>query len=265
MQLTKETEKIVNGPWQHGEHEVTWRLHTPKKKIRITDNIDIKNMKVGKYAKSICYSGLKYPLTDKFYSHLTTVIPLDAYPKKVLTKKDMINWLSISKKNKMLPRYIAPTKAVTDNELNVTFKLRSVANMQQLYIYLATVRYAKEDPGLVKIVLHLVNDLNIDYFLALCVGTYHAASQKGHNILPLSAGYPAPKKIDENNYDITYARYLKLFVNNPKKFNNKRILQDTSWDMHYLLRKMKANNTLCAKFEDFDSKEIQKHITIEEK
>jgi len=265
MEIIKETEKILNHSWEHGHHEVTWRLHTSKNKIRVTDRLDIRNMNTGKYHSSICYSGLKHPITAKFYSHLTTVIPIDEKTRKVLTKKEMIDWLILSKKHKMLPHYVAPTKIVTKKDLNVTFKLRSVVNMQQLYVYLATVRYTKEDPGFVKIMLHLVNNLKMDYFLAICVSTYHAAPQKGHNILPMSAGYPVSEKVDIHKYDVTLAKALKLFINNPKKYNKYKILQDDSWNMHGMLENIKVGDRLTLAFKELDNKNIKKHLTVEEK
>ncbi len=263
MNISDETRLLINKKWEHGTNRVSWLLFNIKGNYDITTRRNLTKKDGCKYQSSVCYASLPKYLQRQFYSHLATTIVLDDYPKEILSQKDMINWINLSKKNKTLPTYLRAKKIVGSGEsLKATFKLRTVTSLPHLYVYLATLRYIKEDPGIVKIVLHLVKDLDINYFLAISVATYHAGKAKGHNIMSYSIPYPTPKKIDSVTYDITESLSLKLFINNPKKYYKVPLLKSSCWNMHSLMRKI-VKQHVTTRFRHLDSKKVKIFINLE--
>lgn len=274
MKITDKLKKFMDSNWKHGSHNVQWWLlnvgDIGTGRFNISKRFSNKKLNsiAEERANDVCYSGLRRPIIDnrsnknnKDFTYLITHIPLNDYPKKTLTATEMRNWIRLSKKYGTLPYYLVPKHVVGDKKvLKATFRLNSISNFPLLYVYLATLRYIKEDPGLVKIVLHLVKKYNIDYFVALNVATYHGARQKGHNIMSNGGSYPKPRPIIECTYNLRESLTLKTFVNGPTKYYKNTLKSDSGWDMFFVLGEIPVKTKCKVSFSELDSKKVVKFM-----
>ena len=266
MEITEHTSLILDGNYTHGKHKIEWALIKDLKKKSISKRWGHEEIRaiVKNYAEDVCYGSLRRSLQKK-YSYMFTKIGLENVARDILSKTDMITWLSLAKKHKLLPHYIRPTHVVGDMQsINAILNFKSIKNKQHLYIYLSMLRYLQEEPGLVKIVVHLVKDLKIDYFIAFAVGCYHGVRYEGHSIVPYRAPYPAPKKAAKAEYSLLYSRRLKEFIKDPLKYGDKNLFTDTYWDMEGSLKKIKTKNKLV-NFEGLDTEKAIKFVNSTEK
>jgi hypothetical protein len=261
MKITKITKKVLEENYKHGTHAVKWSLFDVK-------SLDVKKdwsreeaIKLsGNNHTNVCYANLKNNLREGAPKYLFTSIALDAYARSLLSIKEQLQWVRLLKKNKLLPHYIKPSNVVGNGTmLKVMFKLRSINNKQELYIYLGLLRHITEDPGLPKIVLHLVNELKLDFFTAVVVGSYYGVKYSGHSVLPIVAPYPKALSVEKVSFDLQYGKALKLFMKDPKKYGKGTIFSPDNWDVHKTLGKV-CGEEFTVSFKDLDKESTTNFI-----
>lgn len=99
---------------------------------------------------------------------------------------EIVWWTTICKKYKLLPEYIGTEFAKTGN-----FILKiSTLDLNTLYIYLSAARYLQEAPYFVKVIKYLVEDIDMDFYIAFAVASRCCMCGHGHHIIPVSKQYP---------------------------------------------------------------------------
>jgi hypothetical protein len=254
----KELIKLLNKKHKHGEHKLIWKVSN--------SSFENKSPKIIKTARSICFATLKSWLNVNKANYLQVTFPLDNYPLKTLSKTEMIRWISLAKKNKLLPYYVKPTKIINieKEEISTWFKLRSIRSRQELYVYLSMIRHIKEDPGFIKCTLALIKE-GVDYFTALAIGDYFGVNFRGHDILDTTRPYPETKLDNDKLFDITKVKALKIFAQDLKySFKSgygNALYENNGWHMHSTIRSITKN--IAHKqitFKDLTTKESKKYI-----
>jgi hypothetical protein len=134
-----------------------------------------------------------------------------------VTYDEILWWITICKKSKLLPEYGGTEFAKTGN-----FILRiSALDLNTLYIYLSVARYLQEAPYFVKAIKYLIEDEDMDFYIAFAVASRCCMCGVGHHIIPISKQYPyASKENDINNvdtYNLDEMISLRKFLENEKK------------------------------------------------
>ena len=156
----------------------------------------------------VCFGGLSSQIMDakanRMYTKLEVAKPQKEDPasKVVLTAEERSSWLALTKKYKLLPSYInedaiedIPEKdqhetmdgdvatrsiAIASGEFIIDLEGLSPA---MLYIYLSTIRNIREDPGLPRAVIYLVNEIGMNFFAAYVFSSMIVINCTGHHIL----------------------------------------------------------------------------------
>jgi hypothetical protein len=217
MKINKKIVKLyIQAPY-----EVYWKL----------SNSIIPPKQNDEYITKVCYAQLSRSKRNKKYIH--TFLKLTVLS-NILTKKDIIKFFSLCKKNKLLPHYCKITQMVEKDKVKGTFLLSS-CSLNLLYIYLCVVRIPRETPGIVKIIVYLCNK-GVDFFIALSIAHSFANTGIGHSILPISKKYgdTIPKKFYTDNL-----KALKILVTD-RKFKKKD--NKTLFCLHNQLRSIKKSS-----------------------
>jgi hypothetical protein len=113
---------------------------------------------------------------------------------KCITDDEMRRWLSLCKKNGLLPRYAGVTNIMKHKSLvlDVTKHTRNL-----IYTYLTVCRFPQEDPNMVRNTLTLVEDFKMDFFVALTFATQILMNNMGHHFLPGISPYMKPTNVDK--------------------------------------------------------------------
>lgn len=186
-----------------------------------------------------CYSGLLGRLKlekidDKPCNRVYTRIELfppwnkKQYP---LTYEDQCAWIKLAKKFKLLPYYVTHKVLVKSkddlafaNELRMTINLDGI-NFVQLYIYLATLRNLKDEPGFVKALLYLYYEIKMNFYAAYVLSLHLNNPNSGHSVVSASDSFycnskPVPYALTDK---INLKRMIGLhrFLIEPKAYDTR--------------------------------------------
>jgi hypothetical protein len=148
-------------------------------------------------------------------------------------------WIKLAIKNKLLPEYIS-TKSIKKDPIGqekVSVKVVldiSDISIAQLYIYLSTLRYIREDPGFVKSVVYLVNETGLDFYAAFVFASASTITYEGHHII-----YNATRAYGNRDNDFRKVKFhlahaigIHDFVNNVSKYDSRKVQnvdRNSSW------------------------------------
>lgn len=175
--------------------------HSPVYKVRFkpwvvdnqytTESIDVmKNMN-----SQVCYSrlfDLYYSSDDNAVNGICTTIIIKPTTGATLTTKDIDRWITLSVTHKMLPEYFTTEYCIRPHESNkdhfyATAAIKCEGVPQALlYLYLNTFRELYEDPGFVKSVVYLHDELGINFYAAYVFSSFFNKVGTGHHILPIT-------------------------------------------------------------------------------
>lgn len=187
---------ILNPSYNHLTNSVEYGVFKDDGDPAIVPKNIKEAFKTSKY-NDVCFSGLlKQIITqraNRMYYKLHTVLPAGSYP-PLLTFKERGQWISLAKEHKLLPSYINENTIEDEKDPSKLAKGTFIIDLEEitqslLYIYLSTIRNIREDPGLPKAVLYLVNDLGMNFYLAYILASKVVMSTSGHHIISLNRSY----------------------------------------------------------------------------
>jgi hypothetical protein len=240
---------IINTQYKHLNNHVVFDTFNDDGDPSIVPE-DIKSTFKLTPVTSVCFSALiesirRNKSNRMFYTMETCPAPSSDYP-DLLTPKERVRWLSITKEYGMLPQYI-DEEVVKDTKgqeakATVIIDLKDLP-LSLLYIYLSTIRSIREDPGLPKAVLYLVNEVGMNFYLAYVFASAVILNHVGHHILGVYRPYGlCSEKWDGKKYlysqisldkleqkihvPIKTAIGLQRLLNNPKKYDERDYMSD---------------------------------------
>lgn len=144
-----------------------------------------------------CYSGFWNKFSGKTTpkgrkpNKISTALRLE--PTSVtLTLEEGRRWVELAVKYGFLPDYVKPEETVVEEvHGNGTLVAKLVLNLtkefqSKLYMRLDTLRHLRENPGFVKAVVYLHDELNINFYAAFVMASYWNVHNSGHHILTIS-------------------------------------------------------------------------------
>ena len=139
-----------------------------------------------------------------------------------LSDKEIKRWVELCKKNRLMPKNIG--KHFLKSMCFIVDLERVSYN--RLYMYLTAARYIHEAPHFVRSMLHLIDDLGLDFFVAFPVASMWSAANTGHHILPIGRDYSMSMFNGDmnkttnnmfNRFDMRYAAKLAQYAFNTEK------------------------------------------------
>lgn len=175
--------------------------------------------KRGKAITGVCFSDLLRTIRSRpgRYNRVLYTMCDDGNNIK-LTIIEKEKWINMARKNKFLPRYVRSTCA-TESGGNLVLKLNDI-QPSLLYLYLTVFRHIRDDPGLVKCMIHLVDECKMDFYLAYTVSCRLCVTNSGHSIMGYTKRYMEKGDINKLNVNVSYALALNKFINNVKQYTN---------------------------------------------
>lgn len=248
---------ILTPEYTHLDNLVNYGLFTDDGDPAIVPKKAASAFKAATYG-NVCFSGLLRQIISKeanrMYYTVKTVLPSPSksnYP-PILTPEERIKWLVLAKEHKLLPKYINENSFVGDGSSSDLAKATFILDLKDLtasmlYVYLSTIRNIREDPGLPKAVLYLVNELGMNFYLAYVFASSIVLSSCGHHILNTQRSYGAFKQRYDNRAGYTYAPItstemnekietsvgtaigIQRLVNNPNKYDKSNVTKKDSY------------------------------------
>lgn len=229
-----------------------------------------KNLEYRKNNNTACFSQLPIMLCDFAnkhkeqpnrllflcnFKHQTEVIRPTTYDERLW-------WITTCKKYKLLPDYIGNEFLNTGNFI---VQIDNI-DLNTLYIYLSIARYLQEAPYFVKAIKYLVEDKDMDFYIAFAVASKCCICGVGHHIIPISKQYPYTSKEKNsinkvNAYSLGEIIALKKFLENKKAVTLKDISIGTSlghFNLHQTLSEIKIKELIVTRKELLSKNIIEK-------
>ena len=143
----------------------------------------------------------------------------------------------MAKEYKLLPPYIN-AEAVKGTKSGTTANGVFIIDLKSLtpsllYVYLSTIRNIREDPGLPKSVIYLVDELGMNFYLAYTFASGVVISTTGHHIMGgrrygmanSSKSMTSDEIKEKIKIPLQSAIGLQRLVNDPQKYDDRDILK----------------------------------------
>jgi len=220
--------KKVNSACRHLNNKVNYALFKSDEDPAVVPENVRKRYPKAEVHGSVCFSGLLGFITgskaNRLYDTLEVMDPKSVpnNPEVLLKPEERSAWISLAKKYKMLPPYIdenaiidlPPKKRVSSKagcyeNSTITAAIGNFVidlvglSPTVLYIYLSTLRNIREDPGLPRAVLHLVNELGMNFYAAYVFASKVVLDCTGHHVISVQRPYGMVKNV----YDKKTNRY----------------------------------------------------------
>jgi hypothetical protein len=218
--------EILSTACQHLSNKATFAPFKGKGDPSIVPE-DLAKKHPGEMTNWVCFSGLTDRLArgeaNRLYDKLEIMTAASAGRggKFLLDAKGRSDWLSLAKKHNLLPPYINENAIIDvpkNKQKSVRFEGESttaaamgefIINLEGLspavlYVYLSTLRNLREDPGLPRAVLYLVNELGMNFYAAYVFASQVVMNTTGHHIINEHRHYGMVKNV----YDRETGQYI---------------------------------------------------------
>lgn len=169
---------------------------------------------------SACYSSFfkKYTAAAGNINGICTCFLIKPTSGAAVTFEEISRWIELGVKYKMLPAHFTAEYCITPDEdkkdnFYATAAIKCEGVKQAiLYMYLNTFRELYEDPGFVKSVIYLHDELGINFYAAYVFGSFFNKVGVGHHILPITKSMLT--------YGGTYSKNIKILKSLTKNDTN---------------------------------------------
>ena len=208
--------KIVNYKYKHTEnHRVEYCLYEDD-----TDLSIIPKDFPEKVRTDICFSFLHHEIANnKPANRIYIVLKDDKKASVKLTRHEKKAWIKMAKRYNLLPPYVNVTSIRTRK---VVFDIEHLSP-SQLYMYISSFRYLREDPGFVRAMVYLVEKKGMNFYIAFVLASRVCLNQVGHNIIDVARPYANRANFDELKLHIKWMIALRRYSDNPKKYDERKM------------------------------------------
>ena len=215
------------------------------------EEMSLEDTKEWKRVNYICFSGFneyvaKFKKSNKEKSlnriHLKLTVHNRAYA--LLNDAERERWIALSKMHGLLPPYIRDDTIEKLADKSKDAKKGSTPDLcgnffidienipaSLLYVYLSTIRNLREDPGFPKVVIHLVDDLGMNFYGAYVFASRVAIVSTGHHIMDVYRPYGERYTSDREaaisistklTAPVRTANCLRRFIHEPEKHDKRK-------------------------------------------
>lgn len=206
------------------------------------------NIRKGKMTSYVCFSGLLDMISkkkpNKIYDRvkLLSAEEAGAQAEFILSPNEISNWITFAKEHKLLPPYI-DENAVVGEEGDFILDLTGLSPAM-LYVYLATLRNIREDPGFPRAVMYLVDKIGMNFFAAYIFASKMVVSSTGHHIISVQRPYGLIKSV----YDKKSGTYV------PNKINMDQVNDVLTMDLNIAIGLQRFINSDPLRYDTRDLK-----------
>lgn len=221
----------------------------PANEVERMSIVEVKKKFRAHFESNICYGSMKRRI-ETFTFHNDGLLPnrvMTMFGKdrswgkgQTLSIEDKKEWIRLCSKYKMVPSYI--NESIIDDGVFI-IKVDNKLAPSVFFLYASVIREIWKAPAFVKAVLYLVNDKHMNFYLAFVVASRFCLGGSDAHCTFVQRKYGGPEKINNSILvPLHVAMGLKRFVHNPRKYDNRRIL-DKSWNGTFLTSRTLSYNT----------------------
>lgn len=228
-----------NTRFRHAEtHRIDYTIYSGKTTL-LSEFNRAKDKKT--YHNAACFgSMLQYMRTSGRYNVKYVVKPdPNAGTTKyipMLTPIEIKKWFQITRLYRLLPKNVRFFSKNSFQHIIVNMKEWPISLS---YMFLVVFRYVREDPGLVRAIVHLVDEVGIDPYAAFVVAHRCCTNTIGHSVLKDVRGYLSEIKAD-STFDLALARKLRKFVNDPWKYDKRDVTRPYNYRLQTTIEEIPA-------------------------
>jgi len=223
MALSKIDTNKVNFEYKHtDDYSVYYYVYKAKnsKSIKLP-TIDER----GKRYYNVCFANLLDKIKTNKTSDSVLYTLFDDKRNINLTLDEKKEWIKMARKYKFLPKYVRYSSCATEEGGNLVLKINDI-QPSLLYLYLTVFRHIRDDPGLVKCMLHLVNECEMDFYLAYTISCRICVTNSGHSLVNYTRGYMEKSNINNLSINVSIALALVKFINDVERYDCKSVKKD---------------------------------------
>ena len=216
--IEKMNKNILSYSYVHGDNNAQYALFESNKKINKVSKQDFD--KDDMYS-GVCFSNLRGDVRDNpNLNYVYVKCKMDHNTAHMISGYQRRRWLKLAIKNGLLPKSVNNKMEGDVKEYFINF---SDLTQAQLYVYLATVRNLREDPGFPISVLYLTKQFGMNFFIAYVLASKVAINAGGHHIIPVGRSYGGQEDLLDIDVPLHMANSLQRFIKNPRRYDTEGI------------------------------------------
>lgn len=154
----------------------------------------------------------------------------------ILEPIEVKKWFQITRKYRLLPKSIRFFSKNTSQYIILNMKEWPISLS---YMFLVIFRYVREDPGLVRAFVHLVDEVGIDPYAAFVAVHKCCTGTVGHSVLRQVRDYMGTT-MDKAKFDLAIARRVRKFVNDPWRYDDRDITKQHPYNLQNTIDSVSA-------------------------
>lgn len=216
---------IVSNKYKHTtNHSVEYYLYYDERCEYIYIPKDPAKEFAARKRTPVCFSSLPRELHEERinnnrYNRICYKVVDDLKNQVILTIEEKREWIKIARKHGLLPPYVR-LFAAKDGKITIDLEKCTPA---QIYGYLATFRFIREDPGFVRAMVYLVNDLKVNFYVAYVLCHKICLTHSGHTVIGLTRPYMGTEKPENVLLPIHQIIGLYRFFRNPTMYDKRNM------------------------------------------
>jgi len=226
--------KVVSTSHKHADNNVEYYCYYESDKSKVND-VYIPEDAVKEFGavkeSYVCFSNLISLIrnsgvkeSENKYNRVLYHMKIDKKATAVLTVEKQRRFIELSIKHKMLPAYIDTSTIKTCDESKIVIKTENLSP-SHLYMYLCQYRYLREDPGFVDAILHLHDEVGMDFCASFVLASRVTMNYITHHFLTVQRQYGSNKnEVNEVTVPLSTIVSLKRFSRRPKDHDDRSVM-----------------------------------------
>lgn len=220
--------KIVSDKYKHAKNHVEYYCYkevgkSTRKKPYIPKD-PVKEFKATK-TTYVCFSSFLSVISkSRNMNRILYKMTTDKSACVKLTLKEQRRFIELSVQHRMLPKYVTPDTIAKDGKSGTMVLLLENIAPSQVYMYLSQYRYLREDPGFVRSIVHLHDNLGMNFYAAFVLASRVSIDYTVHHFLTLQRLYASSANVNEVEVPFHIIAGLKRFVYRPHKYDNRKVM-----------------------------------------
>lgn len=145
---------------------------------------------------------------------------------KNFKREDIIRWLKLCRKNKLLPAYIDPKKSASKGIVVIKLDQKNPKlSPSLLFVYLSVLRDMSEHYAKVLATLKLLDDYDLDFITAYIIA-YRLVGYASHSFFTADYTYGQ----NRNSIALSYLVGLRRYLKDPNKYDKRKLEMGQRFD-----------------------------------
>jgi len=231
---------IVSDKYTHASNHVEYycyhELGKSKKNKPYIPKDPVKEFKANKQTyvcfssfMNVVYNSGRGAKKDAQHNRILYRMQIDPRACVKLSLEEQRRFVELSVAHRMLPPYVSLDNITDPKTSDIVIMLEGLTPAQ-VYMYLSQYRYLREDPGFVRSILHLHDEIGMNFYAAFVVSSRVSIDYTVHHFLTLQRRYASGNANSIQKVTVPFSTIvgLRRFAKKPHVYD-KRILMNTSY------------------------------------